>query len=138
MAHRQRWISSLLSILIGGTVLATGALPVAAASSGQATPSVRLYAPRAHLTTQHFKGQPAYFDPGVLLEAVGGAWQVDASRPDYDHPVAAEQVIKTQSGWTYRPLPSGLVTGLHGLPRFFHVVIRDLDGHQVLSHFYTF
>ena len=81
MAHRQRWISSLLSILIGGTALATGALPVAAGTSGPAAPSVRLYSARAHITAQHFKGQPSYIDPGTLLEAVGGAWQIDAGAP---------------------------------------------------------
>jgi len=138
MAHRQRWISSLLSILIGGTALATGVLPVAAGSSGPATPSVRLYSARVHITAQHFAGQPAYIDPAVLLEAVGGEWQINAGRPDYDHPVTAEQVIRTKSGWTYRPLPTGLVTGLHGMPKFLHVVIKDLDGHRVLSHSYAF
>jgi hypothetical protein len=138
MAHRQRWISSLLSILIGGAAIATGALPVAGESSGPAAPSVRLYAARAHLTTQRFKGQPAYVDPGILLEAVGGAWQINAARPDYDHPITAEQVIKTKSGWTYRPLPAGLVVGFRGMPKFFHVVINDLDGNQVLSRSYAF
>jgi len=138
MAHRKRWISSLLSLLVGGTALATGALPVAAGTSGPSTPSVRLYSARAHITAQHFKGRPAYIDPGILLEAVGGAWQINAARPDYDHPITAEQVIKTSTGYTYRPLPTGLVTSLHGMPRFFHVVITDLDGHRVLSHSYTF
>ncbi len=138
MAHRQRWISSLLSILIAGTALATGAVPVAAGSSGPADPSVRLYSPRAHITAAHFKGQPAFIDPGILLEAVGGAWQINAGRPDYDHPITASQVIRTQSGSRYRSLPDGLVTGLHGMPKFFHVVITDLDGHQVLSHSYAF
>jgi hypothetical protein len=138
MAHRPRWISSLLALTVAGTALATAALPVGAATSVPTAPSVRLYAPQAHITVEHLKGQPVYIDPGTLLEAVGGAWQIDAARPDYDHPIAAEQVIRTKSGPTYRQLPDGLVTGLHGLARFLHVVITDLDGKRVLSHAYTF
>src|SRR5947208_10749538 len=117
MAHRHRWISSLLAFLIAGTALVTGAFPVVAGTSVPTTPSVRLYAPQAHITAEHLKGQPVYIDPGTLLEAVGGAWQIDAARPDYDHPISATQVIRTKSGPTYRQLPDGLVTGLHGLAR---------------------
>jgi hypothetical protein len=138
MARRQRWISCLLSILVAGTALATGALPIAAASSSPSTPSVRLYAERAHLYVQHIKGQPTYFDPEVLLEAVGGAWQIDASRRDYDHPIGAKQVIRTSTGSTYRPLPTDLVTSLKGMPRFIHVRLTDLTGQLVFAHAYTF
>jgi hypothetical protein len=138
MAHRQRWISSLLSVLIGGTAIATAALPVGAASSGARVPSVRLRSALANVTAEHFKGEPVFIDPGVVLAAVGGAWQINAARPDYDHPVSAVQVIKTPAGYTYRRLPAGLVSSLKGMRGFLHVLITNRHGRRVLSHSYRF
>ena len=123
MAHRQRWISSLLSILIGGTAIATGALPVAAGTSGPADPSVRLYSARAHITAQHFKGQPAYIDPGSPPRGRRRRLADRCRRPDYDHPITAEQVIKTKSGLDVPSAPCRPRDRAAWHAEFFHVEI---------------
>jgi hypothetical protein len=138
MARRTRWIPSLLSGLIGLTAVAVGAPPAAAAGSGGRVPSVRLYSAVTGITAEHFKGQPVFIDPGILLEAVGGAWQINAARPDYVHPVTASQVLRTPAGDARRALPRGLVTSLDGLPGFLHVVITDRTDHRVFAKAYTF
>ncbi|MEA2621822.1 MAG: hypothetical protein QOH61_732 [Chloroflexota bacterium] len=147
---RRRWSASLLTTLVAAGVLA-GTVPAvaqsgsstagnsAAGSSSRATthadassaPSVRLIAPNHEVKATRFPGQPIYVDPGIFLASVGGAFQINAERPDYDHPVQAVQVIHGAGGDTVRNLPTGMVTTLDGLPDFFHVVVRKENGKKV-------
>jgi len=70
------------------------------------------------------------FDPGVWIASVGGAFQLFASRPDYDTPVTLVQTDAT-TGAVLRTLPVDLLDGWGGFKDFLHVAIRDDQGQLV-------
>ena len=138
----RRLFGSLTTALIAASLLAGGA-PASAASSGvphaavtpggTPEPSVRLITSEKTVEVTRFPGQPIYVDPGVYLAAVGGTFQVNAWRADYDHPVQAAQIVQSGGTTSVRPLPDGMVTSLNGLDHFFHVIVWDSHGQKVAS-----
>jgi hypothetical protein len=141
---RTRPVALLTSLLAIASVLVAG-VPVAAQSpaaagpgAAPAAPSVRLIAPNTKIKALRFKGQPIYVDLGMYIAAVDGPWQVNASRPDYDHPIQAVQVIHDSGFDALRPLPDGMVTDMTGLPNFLNVVVSKSTGEVVSEQSITF
>ena len=138
----RRLFGSLTSVAVAASLLSAGA-PASAAAPGSAravatpadatTPSVRLVTPQETVQVTRFAGQPIYVDPGVYLAAVGGAFQVNVWRNDYDSPIQAAQIIGGAATTSVRPLPSGWVTSLNGLDHFFHVIVWNSRGDKVAS-----
>lgn len=119
---------------VGSTARARGNSAAPAAG----TPSIRLVSPNDKVTAYRFQAQPIYVDPGMFLASVNGAFQINASRPDYDHPIQAVQVIHDQGAESFRPLPDGMVSDLAGLPDFLRVVVRKSTGEKVSQQSLTF
>ena len=61
----------------------------------------------------------------MLLAAAGGNFEIQASRPDYDTPVA---VLWNMSGGGSAALPDDVIDGWSGLRRFLHVTVTDRAG----------
>ena len=101
-------------------------------------PSVRLIAGTDKVTLKRPPGRRAYLDIGAYVASIGGAFEIWASRPDYDTPVSVWQVVRSGSSITKYPLPSWVENDWVGLSRFIHVVVTDADGMTVLDRYHSF
>jgi hypothetical protein len=82
------------------------------------------------------KGRVFLYDLGVWVEAVGGAFELGVTRPDYEAFQAAQ--VDASSHDTIRSIPPELLDGWVGLGRFTHVVFRDRAGDVVAAERFTF
>jgi hypothetical protein len=111
------------------------AWPAAAPAQGS-SPSVRLVSPGGHVTLYRFGGRVT-LDLGVWVAATGGDFRLDVARPDYDTPVAIEQV-DAQTGDVIRDLPEETLDGWLGLSSFVRVAVRRPTGKYVAHGDFTF
>ena len=109
---------------------------VAAASAQAAPPSVGLLAasPKVTLDAEELAVTGA---PGVFVAAVGGGFELHASRADYGKPLRLIQV-DARTGAVVRVLPSRLADGWGGLRRFARVTVRTRRGRVVSSSYVPF
>lgn len=129
-ATAVRAVAAALALLASGLSFGLDAAP--AWSAEASPPSVRLLAASPKVTVQA-QGQTALVDPGVFVAAVGGDFELRASRPSYRAPIDFRQV-DSQSGAVVRQLPSRLARGFSGLRRFAQVTVRDRRGRVVGSN----
>ncbi|MBA3852451.1 MAG: hypothetical protein H0X59_08830, partial [Chloroflexi bacterium] len=102
MAPGRRSFRSLVASLLSLIVIAATGPATLALSSGSSDTSLRLIAPQSSVTVYRYGDQPAMLTPGILVAAAGGAWDIRASRPDYDSDVTLWQYFADGSR---RPLP---------------------------------
>jgi hypothetical protein len=131
--HRGRRLVPLGTVTLASLMLLAGSPPATAAEP----PSVRIFAATSHIDAQRNRHDLVWLDPGVWVASVGGAFELRVSRPDYDTPVSIVQT-DAATGEALRELPAELLDGWAGLKDFFHISIRDLDGHAVLREAFTF
>ncbi len=130
MAPGRRSFRSFAASLLALTVIAGTGPAALAVGPDSSDPSLRLIAPKATVTLRRFGDGPAYLTPGILVAAKRAAWDVRASRPDYDHDVTLWQHF---SDGTRRELPAAMANGFKGLDRFFRVTLTDSQGNVVLQ-----
>jgi hypothetical protein len=119
-----------LALLI--TVLASLALSLVPHAAAADPPTVRLFTATSEVTVERGRGDFVGIDPGIWVASVGGAFELRASRPDYDTPVSLVQTDAV-TGAVLRTLPAELLDGWSGLRDFLHVRVRDRNGNVVLS-----
>jgi hypothetical protein len=124
MRRARRTIARFTLVLFALTVVAVGP------ASADDAPSVRLFSVADHLDVHKDRRGQVYLDPGVWVASVGGAFELQASRSDYDSPVTFVQ-IDHQTGEVVRTLPPELAEGWSGLAHFIHVSVRDARGNLV-------
>src|SRR5215212_386635 len=124
MRRVRRTIARFTLVLFALTVVAIG--PASAADA----PTVRLFSVADDLDVHKDRRGQVYLDPGVWVASVGGAFELQASRSDYDSPVTFVQ-IDHQTGEVVRTLPPELAEGWSGLTHFIHVSVRDARGNLV-------
>lgn len=134
--HRHR--SGTIAFLISVALVVTGTIAAPVAQAAGVRPSVRLIAGTDKVTLKRPAGRRAYLDIGAYVASIGGAFEVWASRPDYDTPVSVWQVVRSGGTTTKYPLPSWVENNWMGLARFIHVVITDAHGRTVLDRFHSF
>jgi len=127
--HRRRNRGTLA--LTAGLALALGlsawSAPLASAG-GAPLPSIELVTARSAFTVTRAPGHAARFGTGEWVAAVGGDFQLNVSRPDYDTPVGLTQV-DSSDGSVLQTLPSDLLVGpWYGLSDFVHVTVRGPAG----------
>ena len=99
--RRSGAIAFALSVALAGTGFVSAPV-VHAAGNG---PSVRLVAGTDKVTLKRPPGRRAYLDIGAYVASIGGAFEIWASRPDYDTPVSVWQVVRSGGTITKYPLP---------------------------------
>src|SRR5215218_8575603 len=104
MRRVRRTIARSTLVLFALTVVAIGP------ASADDAPTVRLFSVADHLNVHRDRQGQVYPNPGVWVASVGGAFELQASRPDYDSPVSFVQVDH-ESGEVIRTLPSDLAEG---------------------------
>src|SRR3954469_7860991 len=124
MRRARRTIARFTLMLFALTVVAIGP------ANADDAPSVRLFSVADHLDVHKDRRGQVYLDPGVWVASVGGAFELQASRPDYDSPATFVQVDH-ETGDVVRTLPSELAEGWLGLAHFIHVTVRDAQGNLV-------
>jgi Lysyl oxidase len=127
MAPLRRIVSLTLSVALA-SALGVAVLP---ANAGPPLPSLRLFAATERVVAVK-SGNRAWVDPGMWVASTGGAFELHASRPDYDSPFDLRQV-DAATGTTLVDLPDDLLFRLNGLDDFFRVTVRDQDGDLVRS-----
>ena len=132
--RRPGAVALALSIVLMATGITT-APAIYAAGNG---PTVRLVSGTDKVTLKRPQGGRTYLDIGVYVASVGGAFEIWATRPDYDTPVSVWQIVRSGNTITRYPLPSSVEKDWKGLSKFVHVIVRDADGEVVLDRFHAF
>ena len=130
--------SGAIAFLISVTLVVTGSVSAPVVHAAGNGPSIRLIAGTDKVTLKRPPGRRAYLDIGAYVASIGGAFEVWASRPDYDTPVSVWQVVRSGGSITKYPLPSWVDNDWIGLSRFIHVVVTDADGMTVLDRYHSF
>ncbi len=118
--------------------MATGIISAPVTHAVGNGPTIRLVSGIDKVTLRRSPGRRAYLDLGAYVASVGGAFEIQASRPDYDTPVSVWQAVRSGNMVTQYPLPSSVESDWKGLSRFVHVVVTDADGTVVLDRFHPF
>jgi len=126
MGRSRRTLAAALGIAVLSSVVSSAG-PAAAADP----PSIRMLASSTTLTVERGRRDFVWVDPGAWIASVGGAFELRATRADYDSPVVLEQVDAT-TGDPLRSLPADLLDGWYGLADFVHVSVRHGDDRPVL------
>ena len=95
----------------------------APAAYAQAEPSLRLLAAKSEVTLRRYDGVVP-LELGVYVGATGGAFEIRASRADYDQPIRAAQVDPV-TGDVVRTIPDARVAGWRGLGQFVGITFRN-------------
>lgn len=132
MSRARRTFGSM-ALILASLTLVGGLSPAVAADP----PTVRLFAAATQITVERGRGGFVWVDPGVWVASVGGAFELRATRPDYDTPVALVQTDAT-SGAVIRTLPPELLEGWSGLKDFVHLSVRDGTGRLVSRQAFPF
>ena len=130
--------SGAVALAITVALVATGFIAAPVVHAAGNGPSVRLVAATDKVTLKRPPGRRAYLDIGAYVASIGGAFEVWASRPDYDSPVSVWQVVRSGGTITKYPLPSWVEHDWMGLSKFLHVVVTDAHGKTVLDRFHSF
>ena len=122
-----------LALALAALVAGLFALGVPAARSADArpavaagTPQLKLIAAQKTIEVGKFGKGRVFFDPGIWVASLGGAFQLDVKRANYTKPLIATQIIKNSAGVTTERLgiPKRLLGGWNGLRNFLKVTIR--------------
>lgn len=132
MLRVPRRLAPLVVVLASLSLLAV--VPPAVAAD---PPTVRVFAASTNVVVERGRGSFVFIDPGIWVASVGGAFELRATRPDYDTPVGLVQTDAV-TGEVLRTLPAELLEGWSGLSNFFHVRVRDVDGNVVLRQDLSF
>lgn len=100
-------------------------------------PKVRIFAASTTVTVERDRRDFAWVDPGVWVASVGGAFELRATRPDYDTPVSFVQT-DASTGEILRTLPLELLRGWSGLKDFVHLSVRDAHGTLLTRQVFDF
>ena len=119
--------SGAIAFLISVALVVTGSVSAPVVHAAGNGPSVHLIAGTDKVTLKRPPGRRAYLDIGAYVASIGGAFEIWASRPDYDTPVSVWQVVRSGDSITMYPLPSWVDNEWMGLSRFIHVVVTDAD-----------
>jgi hypothetical protein len=138
--------AGVLALALAALVAGLLSLGVPAARSADARPAVAAGTPKLKLIVaqktievgKYGKGA-VYFDPGIWVASLGGAFQLDVQRANYARPLTITQVVKDSAGVTTerRVIPARLLNGWNGLRHFLTVTIRH-KGKLVATNSFTF
>ncbi len=137
MSTPRRFRLGAIGVALCVAMIATGPLPLSASAS-PAVPSLRLVAGSEKVTLKRDEGRRAYLDLSTYVAAVGGAFEIWAARPDYDHPVQVWQVVRENGAIKKYPFTPSAGQDWLGLARFFRVTITDDSGAVVVDRYRRF
>ena len=134
VARTTRWV--VLATLVPALLGLTG---TASHATSTGPPSLRERVVTSHIVVTRAPGQKRVFvDPGVYVIPVGGSFQIDVSRPDYQYPATVSQVWTDQAGPEERSLPGTIADGWNGLARFLRYQVTNSSGTVVRRGGLTF
>lgn len=133
----SRTVCGIRGFTLLTAVLAQLALLLVPAAGATAPPTVRIFAADIEVTVERGRGDRVWVDPGIWVASTGGAFELRASRPDYETPVSLVQT-DAATGTVLRTLSAKMLDDWSGLGQFFHVRVRDGDGSVVASEDVTF
>jgi hypothetical protein len=119
------------------SALAVTALGLLASSPATAAPSggrLELLRASPSVTLDKYPGSPVYLDVGAYVAAVGGPFQLNATRAGYRSPIRVRQIAGGES----RALPAWVDDGWSGLRRFLRYTVRNAAGNVIWSGSATF
>jgi lysyl oxidase len=134
VVRTPRWV--VLASLVPALLALTG---TASRATTSGSPSLRLRVVTSHVLVTRPTGQKfVSVDPGTYVIPVGGTFQVDVTRPDYQYPPTVSQVWTDQYGPEERTLPSRIADGWNGLARFIRFEVTNSAGTVVRRGSQTF
>lgn len=127
---RSRWVRALIATALVGAAIT---LPTVGTAAKATTPSLRLRSVLPKVTAERFgTDKHLYFSPGTYLAAVGGAFEIDATR-NSDGSLALWQVTRDSRGvhQVRQITPPVRAQFGAGLPRFLHLTVTNSAGQLV-------
>src|SRR5215470_12874231 len=82
----------LVTVALITAMAAAGTLFVPTVAVAVTTPTIRLLTATDHIKVLRERRNYVNVDPGAFVTPVGGGFELRVSRPDYDTPIAVEQV----------------------------------------------
>jgi hypothetical protein len=120
-------VLALAALVAGLLSLAVPAALSANARPAAGTPELKLIVAQKTIEVGKYGKGPVYFDPGIWVASLDGAFQLNVKRASYATPLTIRQVIKNSAGVTTRErlLPARLINDKwNGLSHFMKVTIR--------------
>jgi hypothetical protein len=129
----SRPLGAALAVALAGTPLAlagvSGVAPAGAAvPSG--TPALEFYeiGDGSVVEVRRPAGERVFLPMPAYVAPTGGTFDLKVTRPDFDSPLTATQVVHDDGGTTEVPLPELELPGWRGLPDFFDLTVTDRSG----------
>ncbi len=137
---RSKWVRAVVVMSLVGLALSLASATTAARPSPPSPPSLKLVSVLHHANVVRFDNDnQLYLSPGVYVAATNGAFEIDAVR-NPDGTITLWQISRDSHGahplWQLTP-PAPVRLGA-GLPKFFHLVIRNSAGHAVAAKYLPF
>jgi hypothetical protein len=132
MSRPRGTLTSIALILSSLTLLA--GIPAAVAAD---PPTVRPFAATTEIKVERGRGGFVWIDAGTWVASVGGAFELRATRPDYDSPVTLVQT-DARTGAVLRTFPPESLESWFGLKDFVHLSVRDGTGKLITRQAFPF
>jgi Lysyl oxidase len=133
--RRRRPFVAVLQIALALVLIPTVFAPTVAATG--ATPTLRLFVSRSHITVERNRRDVVFVDPGAWVTPVGDDFELWVSRPDYDTPITIKQVDPDTKA-VLRTFSAPAKGPWAGLKDFVHYKVRDADGKVVAGDMFSF
>jgi hypothetical protein len=116
-----------LSVAVATMMTMAGTSPAPAAP---AVGSLQLFAQYSEVTLHHRGDRPAFLNAGVFAEAVGGDFEIHATRTDYASPILGSQ---WSNGTKVQDLDPSMVDDFRGMHALIHVRVKNPNGNVVID-----
>jgi Lysyl oxidase len=126
-----------VSVAVITAVAAAATLLVPTVAAAAPTPTLRLLTATDRIKVVRQRHDYVNVDPGAFVTPVGGGFELRVGRPDYDTPIAVDQV-DPGTGGTLRTIPNDMLDGWYGLRRFAEVEVLDRADRPVLQQVVSF
>jgi hypothetical protein len=137
--HAAKRMAPATALLVAGAGLSAAGLYAGSAAAAPATPVVKIVTPVTTQTVERGKGEPVYlYGLGMFVVAEKAAVEIHTDRPAYDKPVNATLSIGSGDSATKVTLPTGLITDVNSLSKFFSITVTNSAGKVVKKTNFNF
>ena len=113
-----------------GLAAATMLTVIGIAPAHAAPGTLKLFAQDSEITLRHRENRAAYLNAGIFAAAVGGDFEIHATRADYASPIVGSQWA---DGVWVQDLDPALMNGWRGLSSFLHVEVKNAGGDVIVD-----
>jgi lysyl oxidase len=128
--QRLKRLAPVTALVFAATGLSCATLATAGnAAADEPKATLKLLAPNGKRTIERYQGEPALLQGlGLYAVAEKAALEINTRRASYHDPITASLTLGSGSTKKTSQLPTGLVTSIGTLNKFFTVTVKDKAG----------